>query len=152
MFIENIFYKFKLDYGNPVDIYRYRSQTIDTKTGNIDRPKTVINIPLAIILDTGGSKRQFHDTFNRKFNYGGNYDTAVQGCVIDVNDVPLDFELTMEDYIVHLGKKWTIVSLSPIINNLGWYLDLKETQGLPPSQLLNESICADLDIAQGARK
>jgi hypothetical protein len=149
-FIKQILYKFKLDYGNPIDIYRYGSQTVDTRTGEIDKPKTVINIPLAIILDTGGSKRQFHSTFNRKFDYGGDFDTSIQGCVIDSEDVPIGFEPTLEDYIVHLGKRWAIKSINPILNDCGWYLDIKQTEGTPPEQLLGESVCNDLEVQHGA--
>ncbi len=146
-YIKNVLYRLKLDYGTPIDIYRYGSQTVDTRTGVIEKPKTVINISLAVVLDQG-SKRQF--VFDgTQFKYGGYFDTDKHVCIIDVEDVPVDFTPTMEDYIVHDGKRWAISSITELISEYGWVLMMKETQGVPPAQLLGESVCDNLELDQG---
>ena len=147
-YIKNVLYRLKLDYGTPIDIYRYGSQTVDTRTGEIVKPKTVINIQLAVVLDEG-SKRQFVYR-DREFNYGGYFDTDKHACIIDAEDVPCDFIPTMEDYIVHAQKRWAVSSITELISSLGWVIMMKETQGVPPAQLLGESVCDNLDIDQGA--
>lgn len=148
-YIKNVLYKLKLDYGTPIDIYRYGSQTVDTRIGEIVKSKTVINLSLAIVLDNG-SKRQFIDPKNRKFAYGGYFDTDKHVCIIDAEDVPIDFTPTMEDYIVHNSTRWAISSITELISAYGWIIMMKDTQGVPPAQLLGESVCTDLDIDQGA--
>lgn len=148
-YIKNVLYKLKLDYGTPIDIYRYGSQTVDTRTGEIEHPKTVINIALAVVLDEG-SKRQFVPSKNTNFDYGGYFDTDKHVCIIDAEDVPCDFTPTLEDYIVHAQKRWAISSITELISSYGWVILMKETQGVPPAQLLGEEICDNLDIDQGA--
>lgn len=148
-YIKNVLYKLKLDYGTPIDIYRYGSQIIDTRTGEIEKPKIVINLSLAVVLDEG-SKRQFVPSLDRNFAYGGYFDTAKHVCVIDAADVPVDFTPTIEDYIVHNGARWAISSITELISGYGWLITLKETQGVPPAQLLSESVCTDLEVQQGA--
>lgn len=147
-FVKNVLYKLKLDYGTPVDIYRYESQTIDTRTGKIEKPKTVISVALAIVLDNS-TKRQFNLTMNRKFDYGGHHDTDKHVCIIDAEDLPVDFKPSMEDFIVHNGTRWTISSISELISSYGWQIVMKDTKGVPPTQLLSEAVCTNLDIDQG---
>jgi len=147
-YIKNVLYKLKLDYGTPIDIYRYGSQTVDTRTGEVEKPKTVLNVPLAVVLDEG-SKRRFVSSGNQ-FNYGGQFDTAKHVCILDAEDVPVDFTPTMEDYIVHNGTRWAISSVTELISSFGWILTMTDTQGVPPAQLLSDSVCTELDIDQGA--
>lgn len=146
-FIKNVLYKLKLDYGTPIDIYRYGSQIVDTRTGIIEKPKTVIKISLAVVLDNT-TKRQFKPT--TQFGYGGYYDTDKHVCILDAEDVPFDFKPAMEDYIVHNNTRWTISSISELISSYGWLIMMKDTKGVPPAQLLTETVCTDLDIDQGA--
>jgi thioester reductase-like protein len=148
-YIKNVLYKLKLDYGTPIDIYRYGSQTVDTRTGKIEKPKTVIKLSLAVVLDNG-SKREFVPSKNADFNYGGYFDTDKHVCIIDAEDVPFNFVPTMEDYIVHNNTRWAISSITELISAYGWVIMMKDTQGVPPAQLLSDSVCTDLDIDQGA--
>ena len=146
-YIKNVLYKLKLDYGTPIDIYRYGSQTVDTRTGEIAKPKTVLNVSLAVVLNEG-SKRQFKPA-NSQFNYGGHFDTAKHVCILDAEDVPVDFVPNMEDYIVHNGTRWAISSITELISGYGWVITMTDTQGVPPAQLLSDSACTELDIDQG---
>lgn len=118
-YIKNVLYKLKLDYGTPIDIYRYGSQTVDTRTGEIVKPKTVTNVSLAVVLDQG-SKRQFTPSLDRNFAYGGYYDTDKHICIIDAEDI--DFTPTMEDYIVHNGTRWAITNITELISAYGWII------------------------------
>ena len=150
-FIKNVLYKLKLDYGTPVDIYRYASQTVDTRTGVIDKPKTVINVSLALVYENAADRERKRTPMPREtfFNYGGYHDIAEHMCVVDAEDLPEDFVPTVEDYIVHDGTRWAISSVCELIHSLGWVIYMKDTEGVPPAQLLEDRACSDLKIGQG---
>lgn len=153
-FIRNVLYKLKLDYGFPLDIYRFTSQAIDTKTGKKTVTRQKVEVPLAVILaENDARKFAYSRAFiaeNRQFTIGGYFDVGTRVCILDAEDLPLDFIPQLDDYFVAEQIRYQVSKVGNLMGDYGFLVAVKETKGLEPLQVLHESITSSVGLKQGA--
>lgn len=153
-YIQNVMYKLKIDYGVPIDIYRFTSQTIDPGLGTIQQTRIKVEIPLAVIMSEQDSRKfSYSRAFiaeNRAFTFGGYYDVGIRMCIIDALDLPVDFIPQIDDYFVADGQRYQVSKSTSLIDDYGFLIALKETKGLEPFQVINIPVRTKMHLKQGA--
>lgn len=153
-YIRNLMYKLKLDYGFPLDIYRFTGQVIDTKTGEKTVTRLKIEVPLAVILvENDARKFSYSRAFiaeNRQFTFGGYFDVGTRVCILDAEDLPVDFVPKNDDYCVAQQIRYQISKVGNLMGDYGFLVAMKETKGTEPLQVLNETVTSCVDLKQGA--
>ncbi len=153
-YIRNVLYKLKLDYGFPLDIYRFTSQEVNTKTGVKTVTRQKIEIPLAVILvENDARKFAYSRAFiaeNRQFTIGGYFDVGTRVCILDAEDLPVDFIPQLDDYFVAEQIRYQVSKVGNLMGDYGFLVAVKETKGMEPFQVLNETVASCVGIKQGA--
>lgn len=142
-----------MDYGFPIDLYRFTSEDINTSTGNIFRTRIKIEIPLAVIMSEEDSRKfAYSRAFiaeNRAFTYGGYFDVGVRMCILDAIDLPVGFVPLVDDYLVSENIRYQVSKVGNLMGDYGFLMALKETKGLEPFQVLNIPVCSTMCLKQG---
>jgi hypothetical protein len=154
-YIQNVLYKLKLDYGFPIDIYRFTSQVIDTATGAIQQTRIKVEIPLAVIMSEQDSRKfSYSRAFiaeNRAFTFGGYFDVGIRVCIVDAQDLPVDFIPQIDDYFVAEEIRYQVSKVGNLMGDYGFLVALKETKGLEALQIIDLAVCSNVQLGQGVR-
>jgi hypothetical protein len=152
-YIQNVMYKLKLDYGFPIDLYRFTSEDIATDTGVITRTRVKYEIPLAVIMSEQDSRKfAYSRAFiaeNRAFTYGGYFDVGIRMCILDAMDLPVAFVPLVDDYLVAEEIRYQVTHVGNLMGDYGFLMALKETKGLEPFQILTIPVCSKVCLRQG---
>ncbi len=145
-YIRENLYVLKLDYGQPVDIYKTTS-VLNLKTGLKTLSRTKLSIDNAIVLpslDILRGKSVYEKAFlqhNRPISESS-LDVADRVIILDATDVPDDFDLQPNDYLIihsEIGKnvRYDIKSIDQYEFDSGFILQLKETVGAKLEQIFD---------------
>lgn len=137
--LKGLLYRLKRDYGNPIEIYKQGTPTLDTQTGVRTVPKTVTNVTAAVL-----PAKFARDTFrnvavtgsNREFAFGGAYDTSLRVFLIQSSDAP-GLVLAEDDWIVYGGMKYDIKQIDTFEFDMGWIITGKALVGEQPSRIIS---------------
>jgi len=152
-FVKQVIYKLKRAYGYPISIYRFKSQSVDVDTGKYNSERLRLDVRKAVILPSALLRKFSYDlsyiAANKNFAYGGHYDVDTRLMIVDGVDLPKNFVLMHEDYIVHDRHYYVLRQVEAITENLGYLITAKETEGTPPFQILDETVVSNLNPVQG---
>jgi len=152
-YIRELLYELKKDYGYPLDVYTNATYTVDPKNGARTTTRTVVRIKKAILLPSTLSRKfAYEHSFlaaNRPFSYGAQYDINTRIVIVDVNDVPKDFEFIVDGSTVFESRRYQIKSAERFDHRLAYLLTLVETVGEVPQQILECNVFQDFNIQQG---
>lgn len=127
-----ILYKLKRDYGFPVDLYRSISN-FNPATGEKNITKTKYSINRAVVLPADLSRKFAYDlgylAANKNFTYGAGYDINQQGILIDTIDLPIDFKINLDDYIICDHKRYDIKTVDTAEHKLAYFLIVRGVEG-----------------------
>jgi len=136
--LSSILYSLKRSFGGVIDIYQIGDATTDTRTGVKTIPKTSITIDRAIILPAKAVREAIQSisviSANKKFVYGGTYDSTVRLFIVDKKDVPT-LELRESDYIVYNDRKYEIKDFQEFEFDAGWTITAKAVLGIIPEKI-----------------
>lgn len=118
--------KLKRDYGLELHIWHPTSTVNNIETGKIVRTYDIHYIRKGVVLPKNFS-RDFayalsYIASGKNFVYGGYFDSARRDLLIDVDDLPAEFELTNNDFFVFEGKRWEIRSIELSEHNQSYYV------------------------------
>lgn len=155
-YIRNVLYKLKLDYGFPIDLYRFTGQDVNTATGTITRTRIKVEVDLAVIMSEQDSRKfAYSRAFiaeNRAFTFGGYFDVGVRMCILDALDLPEEFVPKIDDYLVAEGIRYQVTHVTNLMGDYGFLMAVKETKGLEPFQILNIPVHSKVCLRQGANR
>lgn len=150
--IRQTLYMLKRQYGGTIDIYTLNSTTSDPKTGIVTTNKSVVRVNRAPILParmTREVRKSISEiSANKMFVVGGTYDASRRIFIIDRQDVPADFSITNNSYVVYRNRKYEIETYSEFEFEAGWVVTGRELAGERPEQIFYLSVDNLLDIEQ----
>lgn len=147
-------YAMKRQYGARVDVYRIVSSETDHLTGDKTVIKEVYPVNKAPVLPSR-MKRDVNQTISiisadKQFVYGGFYDASKREVIIDSRDLPKNYEIRPEDYVVFNGERWDVLGVEKFEYNTGWVLTVKNIPGMPAYEIRDILITQDLNLGQAA--
>lgn len=153
IFIRDLMYQLKREYGFPLDIYRITSTTTDRATGKKTQTKEKYHIVRAIVLPNQVQKKFAFDlaylATNKSFTYGAEYGQNLRDVIIDTRDLPKGFELTINDYIIYDGKRYQIKTFETAEHNQAYLIRMDHAPGSLPYEQHDVNVRSELDLSQG---
>jgi len=142
--IRKVVYRLKWLYGFPVDIYREIQGTYDPETGRRIIERLKYHVDRMIILPASYHRDVFQSISfikaNSNFIYGGDIELDDRQFIIDAKDLPVDFVLGEEDYLVWENKQYKIMKLDYLEGGTGYYVNGRRPTNQNVSQIHEESI------------
>lgn len=153
VFIRRVIYNLKRRYGFPLDIYRIISTVTNRETGKKIQEKSKYHIKRAIVLPNQVQKRFAFDlaylAANKDFTYGAEYLSNLRDIIIDVRDLPKEFEITINDYIIYDGKRYQIKIIEIAEHNQAYLIRMDHAPGSLPFEQHDVNVHNVLDLEQG---
>ena len=119
-------YTLKRQFAGSVYIYKLIDAATDYKTGVKTSTQEVYAVRRAIVLPIKIQRDEVKTlsivSANKSFAYGGTYDAGVRLFVIDARDVPSDFDLDLNDWIVYNGQRYSIKTIDKLELQAGWLI------------------------------
>jgi hypothetical protein len=146
-FIRDNVYNLKQDYGRPADLYK-ATFVEDITTGVKVVTRRVIHLSKLIMLpsieDLVTKYTQAFLKSNRQFSYSGYVQAAKKIAILDLKDIPLDFEVRKEDYIIVQERsrphRFDIKGVHQYEGKYAYILQLAETEGVEIEQVFTQNV------------
>jgi hypothetical protein len=153
IFLKTQLYALKREYGFPAAFYRVTPGTTNLETGDkaVTRIKYTIDnvVVLPMKADTMGFYAAALLKAAREFSYGGFQDQDSKFMIIDGDDLPCGFVPNQQDSIIYEHRKYEIVTLQEIEDQVGYYIVAKYLRGEPVNEVHEVSIFQSLRFVQG---
>lgn len=141
-----------MSYGYPVDLYRLTSSDINLATGRKDVRREKFSINRAIILPASMARKFSYDlsyvAANKNFAYGALYDVRSRLIIIDPIDLPVGFDIMVDDRFVFSNKSYAVKTVESIVDSFGFLVTAKETEGTLPFEVSSLSVMSTLNLRQ----
>jgi len=154
LFIRRNIYAMKRQYGARVDVYRVVSSVTDHLTGEKTVVKEVYPVRRAPVLPYR-MKRDVVQTISiisadKSFVYGGAFDASRREIIFDARDLPKNFEIKPEDYVVFNHTRWDVVTAEKIEYETGWVLTVKNIPNMPACEIKDVLVTQSFSLAGAA--
>lgn len=154
VFVKQLLYNLKKDYGFSLDIYRVVTSSVDVTTGVKTVQREKHRIRRAVVLPAILARKFSYDlsyiAANKNFTYGGFYDTNTRIFIVDQVDLPKGFNLTEDDYVVYDTQRYEIRQFEALEHRQGYLITAKQTVGKKPHQILAPKVSSTFAIGQKA--
>lgn len=141
LFIRDLLYRLKQDYGQRMDLYFPGVATQNFNTGSQIVDFRKISIPRVVLLPQTLQNRFIHDvayvTSGRDFSYGGLFQEGVSDILIDGRDVPKNVKIDTKMHITYNHVRYDIVNIEELEHRCGWAIKMKRLNTLPAVEIMN---------------
>jgi len=137
-FIRRCISQMKREYGGPVTIYHLNDATTNLQTGVKSVDRDSVYISRAVVLPKKLSRDAVQSisliSANKKVVQGGTYDPGTRTFIIDRRDVPSDWDLRQDDWIVYDSKRYDMKWISEFEQKTAWLVVGREVERLVPEE------------------
>ena len=148
--IRRTLYGLKRQYGGRVDVYKLVTTATAYETGVKSYTRTMICVPKCIVLPVKIQREVVQSisqiSASKAFVYGGTYDAGTRMFIVDARDLPDDYEITNDDWLVYDGRRYDIKSITEFEQHTGWVVVGKEVKGVRPEQIFHVRVENLLDV------
>lgn len=152
-FIRRTLYSLKRQYGGRVDVYQLGSTDTDYETGDKTYTRSMITVPKCIVLPVKIQREAVQSisviSANKSFVYGGTYDAGSRMFIIDARDLPADYEIVNDDWLVYNNRRYDIKDITEFEQHTGWIITGREVKGVMPEQIWNMRVKNEIALSQG---
>lgn len=138
-FLREQLYALKRQYPFEIDLYRVTPGQTDYPSGKKIQVRQKIHIKRAIVLplrfETVAMYTQAFLKASREFAIGAYQDIDVKRIIIDGADLPKDYEILPDDYIVYDHKRYEITYFEKLEHSAGYLLTAKRLLGAPVNEV-----------------
>jgi hypothetical protein len=153
-FVRRTLYSLKRQYGSRIDLYSLTSVGTDYETGVKTCTKSVNIVRKCIVLPVKIQREAVqsisHISANKMFVVGGTYDAGARTFIIDTRDLPTDYEIKVDDWIVYNRRRYDIKSIVEFEQHTAWEIVAREVKGVIPEQIIELRVDNFLDLSQEA--
>ena len=141
IFIRQLLYSLKREYGQPIDLYTQVINTpTDITTGKKDIVRIKYYIPKAVVVPVSfNTAYLFTQTYlkniGREFAFGGTIDRDIKNVIIDARDLPVGVEILPEFHMMIHNERYDLGRIQKLEENAGYLIQIKRVTGTPPNAL-----------------
>lgn len=132
-YIRATLYRMKRLYGLPIDLCQSILGTTNLATGEKDISYLKVHIARAIVQPARTSRSFVYDlayiSANKDFTSGGFFDSSDRRVIIDAADLPADWELDNNQFVIFNNRRFDVKGFYEFEANMGFILMLRETKG-----------------------
>ncbi len=143
-FLRRTLYSLKRQYGGRVDVYQLGSTATDYETGDKTYTRSMITVHKCIVLPVKIQREAVQSisviSANKTFVYGGTYDAGSRMFIIDARDLPTDYEIVNDDWLVYAGRRYDIKDITEFEQHTGWIITGREVKGVRPEQIYHMKV------------
>jgi hypothetical protein len=151
-FLRRTLYSLKRQYGGRVDVYQLGSTDTDYETGDKTSTHSMIMVSKCIVLPVKIQREAVQSisviSANKTFVYGGTYDAGSRMFIIDARDLPSDYEIVNDDWLVYDNRRYDIKDITEFEQHTGWIITGREVKGVRPEQIFYMAADNTLDMGQ----
>ena len=140
-YIRATLYRMKRTYGLPIEICQRILGATDLESGEKSISYMKVRIPRAIVQPAKVSRSFVYDlayiSANKDFTSGGFFDSTDRRIIVDAADIPADWEIDNNQFIIYNRKQYEIKSFYEFEENMGYILVVRETKGIKKVHLLD---------------
>ncbi len=153
VFLRRLLYQLKRDYGYEGALYRMTLGATNLETGAKNLTRVRYGIDRCVVLPYKFDSQGFYGAAlmktGRQFSYGGFQDQDMKHIIIDGSDLPDDFEIQPDDYFVYQHKKFEIVKIEELEQELGYLLIANYLRGVVPNEVHEANVYQSIRLVQG---
>jgi hypothetical protein len=153
-FIRRCIYTLKKEYGVSIVLYKLLTASTNRDTGVKTETHTSHPITRAVVLPLKEVPEVIKNisvlSANKRFAFGGYFDTGTRMFLIDRKDVPGIDDLTVHDWIIYKDKRYDIKSLEELEDNTSWIVIGHAQEGVVPVQDRRGTVEHTLNLTQEA--
>jgi hypothetical protein len=150
--IRQLLYSLKNEYPFPIGIYREVNPQYDPKGGvqTVDRQRWLVRkaIVLPSLLTQSFRATVSMLATSAKFAYGNDYGINDRQVIIDGTDLPKNFKIVDNDYIIFDHKRYEIQSITELDYNLGWYLIVRENTSSVAYEIFDALLSDSINLVE----
>ena len=151
-FLRRTLYSLKRQYGGRVDVYQLGSTDTDYETGDKTYTRSMIVVPKCIVLPVKIQREATQSisviSANKTFVYGGTYDAGTRMFIIDARDLPAEYEIVNDDWLVYNNRRYDIKDITEFEQHTGWIITGREVKGVRPEQIFKANLESTMSIEQ----
>lgn len=137
-------YSLKWKFGQPADLYREVQGDYDPETGLRTLLKSKIHVDRMIVFP-GLIQRDFFFGIsvlraNSKFVTGGDVELDDRQFIIDANDLPKNYIILDDDYIIKDHEKWSFKSVDNLDEHTGYFINARRIVNEVPNEILDGKV------------
>jgi hypothetical protein len=133
--IEQNLYTLKRQYGGPIVLCSLLDAVTDYTTGSKVVQYRTYQIAKAIVLPSRMTREVVASvariSSNKPLAYGGEFNVGDRGFIIQGSDVPSDWEVKKDDWIVYRGDRYSLKTVLNVCGNTGWMIVARKHPGTP---------------------
>jgi len=152
-YIRATLYRMKRSYGLPIDLCQQILGSTNLETGEKDITYMKTHIARAIVQPARTSRSFVYDlayiSANKDFTSGGFFDASDRRVIIDAADLPADWELDNDQFVIFNNRRFDIKGFYEFEANMGFILMLRETKGQKMVRLMDAVSILSLEQSVG---
>lgn len=133
IFIRELLYELKRDYGVPVEFFRDRSSSTNLQTGLKVVDKYNFIIQKVIKINSNAIRDAIYNAAftqaDRNFTYGATFDKTTERLIVDSRDIVNNFMFELEDYATIGNNRYIVKSIESLRSNAGYILTVNSIEG-----------------------
>lgn len=153
-FISKVLYRLKRRYGEPVDLIRRLSSTVDRETGLKTVRTATIRLKRVICLPAQLSREFSYDlayiAAAKNFTYGGFFDTTERRFIVDTRDLPADFEIKIGHYLVYDQVRYDVKTVERFEDARAFFVQAKQTVASDLDNAIEVELETDISLTSEA--
>ena len=134
--VKPVIYRLKKEYGLEAYIYHPTVTDQNIETGKIIREYQIIYISQVVLLPVNWTRNFNYDlsyiASGKNFVYGGFYDVGKRDMMVDSDDLPKDFAITNNDFVMFEGKRYEIANAELSEHGQSWLMTVKQVASYDP--------------------
>ena len=143
--VRQALYALKRMFGGTVYILKKTNVETDYETGIKTEKEYVWKIDRCIVLPVSITREATQSisviSANKNFVYGGTYDIGTRVFILDAYDLPRDFTIESDDWLVYDDKRYQIKTHDELEQHAGWVITTREVEGVKtPVCFVNEML------------
>jgi hypothetical protein len=151
--IKTTLYILKRRFGRKATLYSLTFGAFNLDTGLEVQTRNKVEIRKCIVLPERGLWKFDYDltyiAANKNFTYGGQFQVGDRSVIIESSDLPKNWIIKQEDYIVIDAKRYNLVEIWELDEKAGYYLVIRKTQQDPPYQIVDYNFKERLSFLEG---
>ncbi len=132
--IRQALYTLKRMFGGTVYISKKTNVETDYETGIKSENEQTWKIDRCVVLPMSVARESTQSismiSANKEFIYGGTYDIGTRNFIIDAQDLPKDFIVEGDDWLVYDNKRYQIKKYDELEQHTGWLIIGREVEGI----------------------
>jgi len=137
-------YRLKWRYGVPVDHYTDAFAAFDPESGRTTITPTKYHIDRAILLPGLVHRNIFQSISfvkaNSNFVLGGDVDLRDRQFLIDARDLPYNYKMKINSYLMYGNKRYDIIKLEELEEQTGYFLMCRNIENAHNLEIIDEKM------------